>query len=277
MDEIRGLAWDDKPEEYMSRLRRRLKPLHIGLEVEEDHGRFLERFDAEYFDFAVLDLFDDSGSADSEKGTILAQHISNAMRDKPWYPIFVITGFLERLKGGHFDHLPSGALLRYKADEVFIAKLIQEDLKRRGVLVSRRKVFMIRSAADTFAEELERWLSEPPRQISVETVKPANSTAELLSVLKSKMSECAGIVAVCAKDRELSAGEWRTRPNVTLEIGMALSLPRGIERLIVLKEKGVERPTDLGGLLTLEYDVSPLERPNELEQRLRMVGVELNG
>jgi len=91
------------------------------------------------------------------------------------------------------------------------------------------------------------------------------------------MGECAGIVAVCSKDRELSAGEWRTRPNVTLEIGMALSLPRGIERLILLKEKGVERPTDLGGLLTLEYELSPLERAHELEQRLQLIGVDLNG
>jgi len=139
MDEIRGLAWDDKPEEYMVRLQRRLKPLNIGLEVEEDHGRFLDRFDSEVFDFALLDLFDDSGSLPSEKGTKLAQHITDAMRDKPWYPTFVITGYLERLNSDHFDKLPAGALLRYKADPVFIARLIQEDLRRRGVLVSRRK------------------------------------------------------------------------------------------------------------------------------------------
>jgi predicted nucleotide-binding protein len=277
MERVRGLAWDDEPEDFMNRLRRRLSALRIELEVEEDHGRFLERFDNGHFDFVVLDLFDETRSS-SEVGAKLATHISRAMAHKPWYPVFVVTNKLERLNSNSFEALPPGAMLRYKADAVFIARLIEEDLKRRGALVDRNQVFLIRSVADAEADQLRSWLSEPPRSIKVVTGEPTTSRGEHLSDLMNKMRESAGIIAVCAKDHSarLANGEYRTRPNIILEIGMALSLPGGLEeRLVILKSAEVERPANIAGILTHDYGESPLECKEALLKRLQANGIGL--
>jgi hypothetical protein len=261
----------------MHRLRRRLEKIGIELQVESDHGRFLDRFEQEIFDFVVVDLFDDRGAQFSAKGNLLAERIGGLVSDKPWYPIFIVTSYLERLSGDVFEHLPDGALLRYKADPVFIARLIQEDLKRRGVFISRRKVFLIQASKHPQAKGLRDWLKEPPRGLTVETVEAGNLDTELARGLRGKMNACGAILAVLTEDVELSPGLYRTRPNIILEIGMALALNRGIERLIMIRKDTVERPSDIGGLLTLDYKNDPLEIVSELEQRLSALGVDLSG
>jgi len=274
---VKGLAWDDKPDEYMILLRRQLESYHINLEIERDHGAFLAEFDNNLYDFVVLDLFKEGGTQHRAVGQNLAEAVARKVHEKPWYPIFVVTGFLERLVPENFEALPPGAMLRYKADPVFLAQLIKEDLVRRGVFTSRQKVFLIRCVTQTAAEGVKTWLGSPPRRLQVVEVTPGTLSTELTGGLLKKMNECAAIVAVCTPDEQLASGNWRTRPNVILEIGMALGLYRGLERLIIFKQENVERPSDISGVLTLDYQESPNEKFVQLEQRLAGIGVDLQG
>lgn len=278
MYKVKGLAWDDEPEEYMNKLQSRLKQYHVGLEIEDDYGRFLAKFDPTLYDFVVLDVFDDTDqrAGDGEVGTRLAEKVAAAVHDRPWFPIFVVTGKLNRLLPESFANLPQNALLRYKADAVFIARLIKDDLVRRGVFISRRKVFLIRQTNHTHPLEVEQWLKKSPLNLEVEVVSPSTTFTDIVASIRKKMNECAAIVAVCTPDEQLASGVWRTRPNITLEIGMAISLPRGLERLTIVKPKSVERPSDLGGVLTLDYEYSPSEVFGDLEARLKAIGVDLN-
>jgi hypothetical protein len=161
---VRGLAWDDRPEDYMLALQRRLEPLEIGLEVHDDHGKFLAEFEQNDYDFVVLDLFKDKGANYQDVGRTLADSVAHAVSSKPWYPIFIVTEHLDRMLPEHHQNLPSSAFLRYKADPVFVAKLIKEDLVRRGVFTSRNKVFLIRSTAQPAAESVKHWLALPSQQ-----------------------------------------------------------------------------------------------------------------
>lgn len=277
MHAVKGLAWDDKPEEYMYMLRKCLADLEIDLEVEDDHGVFLKKFNPGSYDFVVLDLFRDSGPRFSEVGKKLAARVHEGAHDKPWFPIFIMTGFLERLRPEHFDDLPTDVLLRYKADPVFVAMLIKEDLTRRGVFISRRKVFLIRHTDHPDGIAVEEWLKAKPRSLGVEFVAPGTLATGITQGLRKKMNDCGGIVAVCTPDEKLSEGEWRTRPNIVLEIGMAMGLTRGLDRLVIVKQMGVERPSNLGDILTLDYKQKADEVFPVLEQRLALIGVDLTG
>jgi len=275
---VKGLAWDDQPDDWMTYLRQRLESHHISLEIHRDHGAFLAEFEHNLYDFVVLDLFKVGGNTEHRAvGQGLAEAVARKVHEKPWYPIFVVTGFLDRLVPQHLEALPPTAILRYKADPVFLAQLIKEDLVRRGVFTSRQKVFLIRCTRQIAAEEVKIWLGAPPRRLQVVEVTPGTLSTELTGGLLKKMNECAAIVAVCTPDEQLSSGIWRTRPNVVLEIGMALGLYRGLERLIIFKQENVERPSDISGVLTLDYQDSPNERFVQLEQRLAGIGVDLQG
>jgi len=283
LPDVRGLAWDDKPEDYMLKLQRRLAPLGIGLEVLSDYAKFAQAFDQNQslYDFVILDLFDENHVESKDTGKKLAEYVARKVSHKPWYPIFIVTAQLSRLQPEHMDHtLPANAVVRYKADAVFLAQLIKEDLIRRGVFTSRRKVFLIRSTVGDRAkkvDELRNWLKEPPWRLEVVEVTPGTLGTELASGLLRKMNECAGIVAFCTPDELLQDKVYRSRPNVILEIGMALALPRGLERLVIVKQKDVERPSDIGGLVSIDYADDPSDKFAELEQRLIVAGVNMKG
>ncbi|MFL5538475.1 MAG: TIR domain-containing protein, partial [Longimicrobiaceae bacterium] len=66
------------------------------------------------------------------------------------------------------------------------------------------------------------------------------------------------------------------RQNVLLEIGMAMGLSRGLERLIVLKHRDATLPSDLGGVLTLNFDDDVSATFPELETRLRELGIDFS-
>lgn len=105
----------------------------------------------------TLDLFDDENSSRKDlfdndppnskpRGKELAEHVARAVSNKPWYPIFILTQQLSRLQPKHMDQtLPPNAFVRYKAEAVFLASLIKEDLVQRGIFTSRQQVFLIHS------------------------------------------------------------------------------------------------------------------------------------
>jgi len=269
MPSIRGLAWDDDPKRYMEPLRKRLEPYGIDLEIKKDTGEFWNAYHSQTPDFVVLDLFNDSRDPPSPDGQRMADALPREM------PIFLLTAYVDRLRPGHLDALPPNVAVRFKTDEVFVAKLISDDLKQRGVLTERNQVFLIqRSApnpdAQVVNDHLRGW------GVRVERLYPGGSTTNIMRALLN-MNRSGAVIAIMTADEKMESGdEWRSRSNVLLEIGMAMGLGRGAERLILLRHDSVQLPSDLGGFLSINYRNSVAETFDDLESRLRYLRIELS-
>jgi predicted nucleotide-binding protein len=113
--------------------------------------------------------------------------------------------------------------------------------------------------------------------LDVRTIGPENLTPQILAEVTREMAECAAIVAVCSGDDRGAKKVRRPRQNVVFEIGMAVGSIAGLGRLIVLWEEEVEVPSDLGGVLRIDYSGNPYSRLPALDAALRTRGVDLKG
>jgi predicted nucleotide-binding protein len=283
MTKVRGLAWDDEPY-YMTLLKDRLRVYDIELEIYQDRKDFSDAFALGEWDFVVLDLFkEEEGKMPERVGPQLARLVESAKRSEPWYPIFLLTAHVERLERSDFN-LPANVILQYKDEGDWVALYIKEQLVQRGVYVDRRKVFQIHcSAAATYESHAKRVKDRLAlRKIKSVEIEAENLKTEITAGLIGKMNECAAIIAICTPDDEWKDNTFHPRGNVLLEIGMALGLSRGLDRLIILQKIGDESkehatlPTDLGGVLTIRFKNSITEAFDNMETRLQEIGVHLN-
>lgn len=282
MSKVRGLAWDDEPY-YMILLKDRLRAYDIELEVYQHQNEFSDAFAKGQWDFVVLDLFrEGEGRVPERVGAQLARLVESARRYEPWYPIFLLTAHLERLDRSDFN-LPANVILQYKEEGNWVALYIKEHLAQRGVYVDRRRVFQIHCSAEATYERYAKKVKErlAIRHVKAEEIRAENLKTEIASGLIRKMNECAAIIAVCTPDDEWQDNTFHPRGNVLLEIGMALGLSRGLDRLIILQKTGDEKkehatlPTDLGGVLTIRFKRSISEAFEAMETRLQEIGVDL--
>ncbi len=70
-------------------------------------------------------------------------------------------------------------------------------------------------------------------------------------------------------------GKYQPRPNVLLEIGITVGLWRGIERLVIVREGHALIPSDIAGVLRIDFATNIDEVLDELESALLAKGVEL--
>ena len=276
---IRGLAWDDKPAEYMAGLKQNLAHRGIELEICQHQDDFYSAFDRGGWSFVVVDLLDRTALGSAPVGLDISRYVANANRE-PWFPIFVVTGEMQLVVGDYYKQLPMGAVLSFKTPAPLMALSIQRSLEQRGLYVDHRKVFVISkfSGADLApaGDRLAQWLTA--KGVNVVTLKPAVISAEIVAGLVATMNQCAAVVAICSADDELGgaqAGRFQPRPNVLLEIGIAVGLWRGIERLVIVRQGEALIPSDIAGVLRVEFKNEIDEVLDMLDEALRSKEVEL--
>jgi hypothetical protein len=272
-----GLAWDDEPA-YMDVLAENLGRLEIRMEVVRKSSDFQGRFDTGPWSFAVLDLLDESVKPISRRGIELARNVARARATDPFFPIFVITGQAALLTPELFDSLPPNANVRYKiADPYPMALMIRDELRLRGAYTNPRKTFlvapMLSNSPSAEAREIQTWLQEHGQDATPLGGRALD--AEIIRTLLQEMAECRAIVILCTADDAWPNGSRHPRQNVILELGMALGAGGGLRRLIILKQDATQLPTDLGGVLTLNFRNSPSEVFKQLEDSLVELGVDL--
>lgn len=271
--EIKGLVWDDEPEKYMELLKEHLSYRGIALVIKDDKNEFSRAAVEGSWDFVILDLIEQATG--EEIGSQLAREVAESKRLHPWFPIFVLT----KDPIGSTASLPRTAVVRHKDLPSAIAAYIEEELKRRGVIFNKKKVFQIFSFGDhraqqkSFEDQLRIWKRIPDR-ISGENLK-----TEILNGLIERMNGCGAIVAICTADDQQVDGTYQPRQNVLLEIGIALGLARGLEKLVILQQWGVDDnlraklPTDLGGVVTIRFTRSISEAFEAVDRRFGELGM----
>jgi CheY-like chemotaxis protein len=272
-----GLAWDDNPH-YMEVLAENLGRLGIQMEVVRKSDEFQSRFDSGSWSFVVLDLFDESVEPPRMRGSELARNVASARASDPFFPIFVLTGEAALLTPQLFDSLPSNVNVHYKISDPYpMALLIRDELRLRGAYTNPRKTFlvapMINNRLSPEGLEIQTWLN-----VHGQDTKPLDEMAisgEIIRTLLEEMSECRAIVVLCTADDTWHNQTRHPRQNVILELGIALGAGGGLRRLIIIKQQTAEIPSDLGGVVTLNFRNSPSEIFKQLEDRLSRLGVDL--
>jgi hypothetical protein len=267
---IRGLAWDNDAE-YMLELKQSLANHRIDLEIKGLRLEFEQAFTTIEPHFVVVDLFDDS---DNMVGLELAAWVAEQRR--PWYPVFVVTARPNQVPPEGFKRLPLRATFSYKTQPPWMALRINEELVRQAVLVDFKKVFVI------YAHEKNREYTEPLasrlrlRGLEPEKLRPGNLGQEIAGGLLKSINNCAAVIAVCTPDIQGSEGVRMPRQNVLVEVGMTLGLPRGLERLIILRHQDATMPTDLESIGRIDFKDSIEETFDELDSALIERGVAIS-
>lgn len=282
---MKALAWDDKPQNYLESLKKRLLKYNIILEFEVDPDRFKERFAQDKWDFVVLDYLDESPK---EKGTIvqgreegLGAILAREISIRNPIPIFIITAHIDRL-ALEASNLPINVSIHSKnTSTAWMAGDIVTILKKEGLYSNPKEVFLIyghdvnaKNATQSVRDFLKKEMG-----LNVVEITSTNLESEIAQGLVTKMKNCRAIVAVCTPDDEWKSGEFHPRLNVILEIGIAMGLTGGINKLCVLQRWGssnelqAKLPSDLGGLLTTRFEDDVQVCFDDLRHRLYRLNI----
>ena len=146
---------------------------------------------------------------------------------------------------------------------------------------AEKKVFVVYGHDDDARRDLELFL----RRLKLDPFvmqNDAKASEVIIEVLEQEIPEHSfGIALLTPDDFGYSKSENdgsrqpRARQNVVLELGMLLG-KLGRPKVAILVKGNVERPSDLGGVLYINYNESIRENGMRLITKLRESGIEIN-
>lgn len=276
---LRGLAWDDMPEDYLRPLVRRMKDKQFAYDIEITSERdvFIRRFhDDGPWDFVILDVEDTEsvkGNPNTSAGIDLAYDIRKENRH---IPIIFLTINTESLEHGKLRVSPPVFILGKHADYASIIMRFRNFLNSHDF----SRVFII-YGRDRTADGLRSSVIKKIKDMGAtpEFIKPENVDSLLLKDLYARMKKSWAFVALCTPDDRVSEEYYQPRQNVLFEMGLAVGIMGSSDRLVVIQKYGneadqkAELPTDLDGKLHIRYKDNMDEAIARMINKLRNVGV----
>lgn len=146
----------------------------------------------------------------------------------------------------------------------------------------KTKIFVVHGHDTTALEQLELVL----RRLGLDPYILQNNDGEsktLIEALEQQIYKEAafGIVLLTPddygypKNKTNEDRQPRARQNVILELGMVLA-SLGRERMVLLKKGALEMPTDVGGIIYLEFNEHVKEVAVKLATRMKGAGIEID-
>ena len=146
----------------------------------------------------------------------------------------------------------------------------------------RTKIFVVHGHDTHALEQLELFL----RRLELDPYILQNNDGEsktLIEALEQKIYKEAafGIVLLTPDDYGYPKSKTnqdrqpRARQNVILELGMVLA-SLGRERMVLLKKGALEIPTDVSGMIYLEFNEHVKEVAVKLATRMKGAGIQIN-
>ena len=199
---------------------------------------------------------------------------------------------LEMTNGTKINWFPYNGTIaptgKHELQEQFRTKWAEGSVSDDGVLVTnaKKKVFVVHGHDENAREQLElilRKLGLNPFVLQ-STGGGGNTIIEALeSAINSGTTQSDyGIVLLTPDDVGHSAAQEeatalpRARQNVELELGMLLSA-LGRNRVSILKKGTLEVPSDIQGLLWIQFENHVRETVPKLSQNLQSAGIQLDG
>lgn len=254
----RALAWDDRPADFLDGLKNKLEKSRVSVEVTSQLEDFNELFhESGPWDFVILDVVDNASEPEEpvNAGIRLAEIVRRA---NPSIPIIFLTEAEDIILRGDIRTSKPILIKPKSSSRALLAFDIVDFVKEN--LYDYSKVFIIYGhgkKASGFKDKVIHSL----KKHGVETVliSPENVMTSISDGLVDAMRSCAAFVAICTPDDKVGEDWYQPRQNVLLEIGMAMALSNGFQRLVILQRSGSEAdtqaklPSDLGGAFTIQF------------------------
>jgi predicted nucleotide-binding protein len=142
------------------------------------------------------------------------------------------------------------------------------------VIINNKRIFVVHGRDDKSRLELCNILKD---DFKLEPIvlqdKPNNSIDTIISKFERLASECSAAIVLFTPDDD-AEGNKRARQNVIFELGYFLGKFQDQEnrRIIILKKGAVEIPSDISGVLYLEYSKAVKESFYDLKKQLEHWG-----
>ena len=262
-------------------LKKSLRTEGISYEYTSEYDEFFSRATSGEFDFATVDLMVNvSAGGTKSVGKDLAARLSNQrkkMKD-PDFPVFILSSTPESF--GIDDALLMDVALIKKDNEApsFTASVMIDRLRAAGRFVRYDEVLILgRHAAEDLAgrkhnidhmDDLSRIVRESkyvPKQVLAQ-----NIDHNILDDLRSRISESRKVVVLVSADERIDGADEVSlaRPNVYLELGLALGMPGTARKLIVIKQESAFLPTNIGSYTPIPFKICLDEISGKIKEKL---------
>lgn len=143
-----------------------------------------------------------------------------------------------------------------------------------NITINNKKIFVVHGRDDNSRIELCTMLKDDFKLVPIVLQdKPNNSIETIISKFERLASECSAAIVLFTPD-DIAEGNMRARQNVIFELGYFLGKFQDQEnrRIVILKKGAVEIPSDISGVLYLEYSKAVKESFYDLKKQLEHWG-----
>ena len=225
--------------------------------AEDAKFRFLES----KYDIAVIDLM--LPPSCSVEGLSLLQEIK---RHSPTTACLMITAKQTKTTEAVAEAMKAGA--KYfldKESEVFFPKL--RTYLKEIIMESKNKIFLSHGHNELIKFKIKDFIRERlKREVIVLADEPSRGLTTVVEKLEQLSETCNFAVILMTKDDEQRDGGLRARQNVVHELGFFQG-KYGRKNVVLIAEKGVELPSNISGILRLDFETDHFE---EVLDSLRM-------
>jgi len=133
---------------------------------------------------------------------------------------------------------------------------IQREQTNRYINPQGKTVFIIHGHSGEAANSLQQLLKDEFKLESVILKNEANSGDSVIEKFESHACDCGYAFAIITSDDRVendSKEYFQARPNVMFELGWFYGR-YGRSRVCLLKQEGTQIPSDMGGIISLEFD-----------------------
>ena len=159
--------------------------------------------------------------------------------------------------------------------EVFARMEGEGRVEEKYIQPTGQKVFIIHGHDEASWRELRDLLEDEFNLAVVVLKEEVGISRTIIQKFEDHaMDSCLAFAILTPDDfiEKREADYWQARPNVLFEMGWFYGR-FGPGRLIILKKKGTEIPSDLDGISTIEYHDNVTEKSLAIRKELRQIGV----
>ena len=152
---------------------------------------------------------------------------------------------------------------------------LQDNRQLEYLEAAGNKVFIVHGHDEAKWRELRDVLSDEFGLQGVVLKREANESRTVIEKFLEHAAPCGFAFAILTPDdfvKKQGSTYFQPRPNVMFELGWFFGR-YGAHRACILKKKGVPLPSDLGGVLSLEFEDSIEECLRELRVELERAGL----
>ncbi len=128
--------------------------------------------------------------------------------------------------------------------------------QRRRLSAKNKDVFLSHGHEENIRNKIADFIRSK-LELNPRTFKDGSTITTNIENLKQITAKCSRAVAILAKEDSLKSGRTRSRQNVIHEVGYCQAL-YGEGRVIILAENGVDIPSNLDGLMRINYNKDDL-------------------